>query len=128
MNLAMLFTLAYVTLAICKVMGKETKVQKKILDWLDAHGFWAFKTIVCNRSGIMDIICCSPQGRFIGIEVKQGNGRPSELQKQCVEEVVRRNGIAFVAWDLETVIYHLGKYSDETKAPKQATNAKEIDL
>ena len=92
---------------------KEGIVQGKILDWLKANNFWCFKTIVCSTNGIMDIIACSPKGNFVGIEVKYGIGVPSELQKQNIEEVKRRGGIAFVAWDLETVIYHLqGELAD----------------
>ncbi len=87
--------------------NKEGAVQGKILKWLQANNFWCFKTIVCSTNGIMDIIACSPKGNFVGIEVKYGNGRPSDLQKYHIEEVKRRGGIAFVAWDLETVICHL---------------------
>lgn len=87
--------------------GKEGKVQGKILAWLKANGFWCFKTIVCSTNGIMDIIACAPNGQFVGVEVKYGSGSPSELQKYHIEEVKRRNGIAFVAWDLETVIVNL---------------------
>lgn len=87
--------------------AKETAVQTKILDWLKAHGFWAIKVIVSSHAGTMDIIACSPKGRFCGVEVKYGSGAPSPLQKHHIEEVKKRNGIAFVAWDLQTVIFHL---------------------
>lgn len=98
--------------------GKEGAVQGKILKWLQDNNFWCFKTIVCSTNGIMDVIACSPKGRFVGIEVKYGSGKPSELQKYHIEEVKRRNGIAFVAWDLETVIYHLQDEIVEIK-PKE---------
>lgn len=82
----------------------ESKLQAKILKWLKANNFWVFKTILCNRNGIMDVIACSPKGRFVGIEVKWGAGKPSKLQEYNINEVEKRNGIAFIAWDLETVI------------------------
>ena len=85
----------------------EQKLQKKIINWLKANGFWVFKTIACNRKGIMDIIACSPRGRFIGIEVKYGANQPSKLQSWNIQEVTKLGGYAFVTWDLETVIYHL---------------------
>lgn len=81
----------------------ETKVQKKILDWLKANGYWVFKTITCNRSGIMDIIGCTPTGKFLGIEVKFGDNKASKLQSWNILEVVRRDGIAFIAWSLDDV-------------------------
>lgn len=83
---------------------KEQHLQKKILDWLAKNGFWCFKTITCNKSGIMDIVACSAQGHFVGIEVKVGYNKPSDLQKYHIEEVTRRGGIAFVTWDLQTVV------------------------
>ncbi len=85
----------------------EQKIQKKILDWLKANGFWVFKTVVCNRKGIMDIVACSPRGNFVGIEVKFGPGKPTKLQSWNIGQVQERGGIAFVAWDLETVITKL---------------------
>ena len=83
--------------------GEESKTQAKILVWLKANNYWVFKTIVCNRNGIMDIICCSPKGKFIGIEVKSRTGQPSRLQSWNIQEVLNRGGIAFIARDLDTV-------------------------
>lgn len=88
-------------------MAGEQKLQTKILEWLKDHNFWAIKVIVSSKTGTMDIIACSPKGRFVGIEVKLGANKPSALQSYNVAEVKKRNGIAFVTWDLETVIFHL---------------------
>lgn len=85
----------------------EAKLQTKILKYLKLEGYWVIKTILCNRNGIMDIIACSPRGRFVGIEVKWGNGKPSKLQEYNIAEVTKRNGVAFIAWDLETVVKNL---------------------
>lgn len=81
----------------------EQKLQTKILNWLKAHDFWVFKTVVCSRKGIMDIIGCTPKGKFLGIEVKFGVNKPSKLQSWNVQEVQRRGGLAFVAWSIEEV-------------------------
>lgn len=81
----------------------EQREQAKILKWLKANGYWVFKTISCNRAGIMDIVACSPMGQFVGIEVKYGSNQASELQKYNINEVTKRGGIAFVAWTLEEV-------------------------
>ncbi len=85
----------------------EQKIQKKIIDWLQANGYWVFKTITCNRSGIMDIIACTPWGQFLGIEVKYGANKTSKLQDYNIAEVLQRGGIAFVAYSLEEVKSHL---------------------
>ena len=84
-------------------MMSETQEQKKILDWLKANNYWVFKTIMCNRSGIMDIIGCTPTGQFLGIEVKFGDNIATKLQSWNILEVVSRGGIAFVAWSLDEV-------------------------
>lgn len=85
----------------------EQKLQSKILDWLQANGFYARKVIKANKAGVPDIVGCTPKGKFYAIEVKYGSNTASELQKYNIAEVCKRGGIAFVAWDLETVIYQL---------------------
>ncbi|BAM63080.1 hypothetical protein ETP1_029 [Edwardsiella phage ETP-1] len=85
----------------------EQALQTKIMDWLKAHGFYAVKIIACSKAGTADILACSPKGRFVAIEVKYGRNTPSELQKDFINEVERRDGLAFVTWDLQTVIFHL---------------------
>lgn len=81
----------------------ESKLQSKILAWLKANKFWVFKTILCNRNGIPDIVGCTPQGNFFAIEVKFGSGKPSKLQEWNIQEIKKAGGIAFLAWDLEIV-------------------------
>lgn len=88
----------------------EQKLQTKILSWLKDNGFWVFKTVTCNRSGIMDIIACAPGGRFVGIEVKFGTNKTSKLQDWNIAEVTKRGGLAFVAYSLEDVKYHIAAY------------------
>lgn len=85
----------------------EQDEQGKILKWLDKKGFYAFKVIRANRAGILDINGCTPKGRFFAIEVKYGNNTASGLQLYNLAEIEKRGGIAFVAWDLETVIARL---------------------
>lgn len=85
----------------------ETKVQAKILKWLKSNDFYVFKTILCNRNGIPDVIGCTPKGRFFAIEVKFGSNKASKLQEYNIEQIKAVGGIAFVAYDLETVKQHL---------------------
>lgn len=101
-------------------MAGESKLQTKILEWLKQNGFWCIKVIVSSHAGTMDIIACSPKGRFVGVEVKYGANKPSALQSYHIKEVVARNGIAFVAWDLQTVIYKLsGELTSEKPKEQQ---------
>lgn len=88
-------------------LKNEQDLQAKILEWLQEHGFYARKVIKANKAGVPDILGCTPSGRFFAIEVKFGNNTASELQNYNVAEIVKRGGIAFVTWDLETVIARL---------------------
>lgn len=88
-------------------MSSEQKVQTKILNWLRAEGHYVFKTVVCNRNGIPDIIGCTTTGTFFAIEVKYGANKASKLQQWNIEEIKKRGGIAMVAYDLDTVKHYL---------------------
>ena len=87
----------------------EQKLQTKILSWLKANGYYVFKTIRCNRAGIPDIVGCTPWGQFFAIEVKFGKNKASKLQEWNITEIETVGGIAFVAYDLQTVIDHLDR-------------------
>ena len=92
----------------------ESKTQSQILQWLEKHGFYCVKTIVSNKKGVPDILACSPKGRFIGIEVKYGNNKPSKLQEYHMMRINQTGGLAFAAWDLETVVHKLQGELSET--------------
>lgn len=81
----------------------EQKLQTKILKWLKAEGHYVFKTVVCNRNGVPDIVGCTHSGHFFAIEVKYGSNKPSKLQEWNIQEIKKRGGIALIAYDLDTV-------------------------
>lgn len=81
----------------------EQKIQKQILDYLKAEGYYSIKTIVSNRKGVPDIIACSPGGTFVAIEVKFGSNKASKLQEWNIQEINKRGGLAFVAYSLDEV-------------------------
>lgn len=87
----------------------EQKVQAKILKWLKDNGYYVFKTIVCNRNGIPDIVGCTPWGQFFAIEVKFGRNKASKLQDWNILEIQKRGGIAMVAYSLEEVKKNLAE-------------------
>ena len=88
----------------------EQKTQSKILEWLMEHGFYARKILKANKNGTPDILGCTPCGKFFAIEVKYGCNTASELQKYNIKLIEQNKGIAFVAYDLQTVIARLGQY------------------
>ena len=76
----------------------ETKVQKHILKVLETNGIIAVKTVIMNRAGIPDILACTKEGRFLAIEVKTETGKLSELQRHKLNNYIKNNAIAFVAY------------------------------
>jgi len=85
----------------------EQKLQKKIIDWLTANGYWVVKVSVANKNGVPDILACSPLGVFVAIEVKHGTNKASPLQLYNIDLIKKNNGIAMVVWSLEEVIANL---------------------
>ncbi len=91
---------------------EETKLQKSIQEYLKSLGAYCFKVhgSVCMRAGIPDIIACHC-GHFIGIEVKDGDNKPSALQEAHIRQIRKAGGIGFVAYSVEDVKEELRKWN-----------------
>ena len=89
---------------------KESAIQKKILDYLDAKGCFTVKVISANKNGIPDILCCY-KGQMIGFEVKGMGGVVSEMQKFQVSEIRKAGGVAEVVRSVDEVRHALDKLS-----------------
>lgn len=83
---------------------EETKLQKKVQDYLESLGAYCFKVhgSAYMKAGIPDIICCY-KGYFIGIECKVGKNKMSSLQEQHMGKIVIAGGIHILAYKLEDV-------------------------
>ena len=49
------------------------------------------------KAGIPDILCCI-NGRFVALELKQENGKPSELQKRNIRLINEANGVGIILY------------------------------
>lgn len=81
-------------------MAGEKNFENKIKAFLNTlPNTWYFKYWAgpYSKSGIPDIICCS-NGRFIAIEVKAANGKPTELQKRNIELIQESGGQAYILY------------------------------
>ena len=96
------------TRLIYQVMTEQS-LQKKIIDYLNLHSYYVVKTVVTNKSGVPDIIACSPSGKFVAIEVKAPGklSTVSPIQQYNLDSIVNTNGIAFAADNLSTVKKYL---------------------
>jgi len=58
-------------------------------------------------AGTPDLICCSPSGKFVGIEVKVPGNKPTEPQKETLQKITQMNGVGLWASSLEEVLADL---------------------
>lgn len=75
----------------------EVKVKKQIRKMLDAAGAYYAMPIGSGygNSGVPDFLICS-DGKFIAVEAKAGNNKPTALQEQHIAEIQAAGGIALV--------------------------------
>jgi Holliday junction resolvase len=78
-------------------MTPEAKVKKQvkaILDELEVYHFSPMQNGM-GRAGIPDIVACH-NGKFIGIECKAGNNKPTALQERELNRILNAGGEAYV--------------------------------
>ena len=64
----------------------ESKIQAKIINQLKKNGWLVIKIIKCNINGMSDLICFK-NGKTVFIEVKNENGKQSEIQKYVQKQI-----------------------------------------
>lgn len=90
----------------------EQDIQKDILRFLEKRGILAIKHNnigIYARAGVPDLLCCSNEGRFIGIEVKRPGQKPKPIQQAFLNTINNLGGIAFSAVSVEEVEQNLKK-------------------
>lgn len=75
----------------------EAKVKSQVVSILKAHGVYYFfsATHGYGKSGVPDITACY-KGRYIGIECKAGNNKPTALQDREIVAIHKAGGVAMV--------------------------------
>lgn len=95
-------------------MKKESQLQSKALAYIAAvpNQVWGVKTIMCNRTGIPDVLMCI-DGHFVAIEFKGENdsAKTSALQLKNLHDIEMNGGSAYRIDNLDTFFrvmeYHL---------------------
>lgn len=79
------------------VSTPEKKVKDQVVKTLKANGVYYFfpATYGMGRSGVPDIICCV-DSRFLAIECKAGDNKPTALQTRELNAIVSAGGSAIV--------------------------------
>jgi Holliday junction resolvase len=75
----------------------ESKVKASCVKLLKANGIYYFFPIATGmgRAGIPDIICCAA-GKFLAIECKAGNNKPTALQERELAAIKTAGGTSLV--------------------------------
>ena len=75
----------------------EKKVKDKCVKLLKAYDVYYFfpATHGYGRSGVPDIICCIT-GKFVAIECKAGDNKPTALQEKEMADIRKQGGITVV--------------------------------
>ena len=84
-------------------MMLEKYITKKIRAYLRDMGYIVIKVAggQFQSPGISDIIACSPDGRFIAVEVKQPGKQPTPLQLEFLLNVHANKGFAICVHSLD---------------------------
>lgn len=78
---------------------KEKAFEKKVKKFLTEQGCWVLKTWSngVQREGVPDLlVCCN--GYFLGIELKNETGKPSNLQLWNIDQIRKAGGMAIVLY------------------------------
>lgn len=104
----------------------EKQIENTILNWLEWKGIFAWKTKTVGtfdvrsgrflkgsklyRKGVSDIIGILPDSKLFAIEVKSKKGYVQPHQKEFIEQINNRGGLAFVARSIDDVEEKLDRY------------------
>lgn len=78
-------------------MKCERDVKERVKAILNELGIWWFMYVPTGygEAGIPDFLCCV-NGRFLAIETKFGNKKPTALQARQMGEIEKAAGVALV--------------------------------
>ena len=81
------------------MMTPEGRVKKRVKEIITSLGKDAFHFFPATggygKSGVPDIVACV-RGRFIGIECKAGDNKPTALQVKALEDIALAGGVSVV--------------------------------
>lgn len=87
---------------------KESQIEKKLKDRVEAIGGKCMKFVSPGMSGVPDRICLFPGGRVIFIETKAPGGRLRPLQRKRHQEL-RKLGFKVLVIDSEEKVNRIGQ-------------------
>ena len=110
------------------MMASEKSFELKIRTFLSFQGAWHIKYWgggVCTVAGVPDILACI-HGKFVGVEVKAKDGRPSMLQIKTLERIRQSSGAAVLLYPDEEDFFK--EWVKSGCPPDSAWYRKNIDM
>ena len=97
-------------------IASEKQFENRVKKFLKEEGCWFVKYWgggEFTKAGIPDILCCC-NGRFIGIEIKAPNGKPSTLQIHNLKKIEESGGLSILLYpdefeQFKLLIMHLNE-------------------
>lgn len=81
-------------------MGAEKNFENKVKKFLKDEGAWFVKYWgggEFTKAGVPDLLVCI-NGKFLGVEIKAKNGKPSELQLYHLQKIDNAGGYAVLLY------------------------------
>lgn len=102
------------------VYNDESDVKRDIKKLLKKYGIWYFMPSASEfgKSGIPDFICCV-HGTLLAIEAKFGYNKPTEMQRDRINEINAAGGIAI--WVNENRLHLLERLLQKLCSPTTNT-------
>lgn len=98
----------------------EVELQSQVIKYLETKGYLVtrfnnkgIRGHKVKRLGISDLLCATPTGRFLALEVKTLTGDVSLAQESFLNDVRQRGGLGWVIRsmeELESAIDYYEKY------------------
>ena len=94
----------------------EKTFQSKLIKLIEKNNGYVvkFNASAISKIGVPDLLACI-NGKFVGLEVKKENGKPSEIQLWNIEQIKKSGGIAMVVKpsDYENIEKLIEKLGDD---------------
>lgn len=81
---------------------REQDYQRKIIERLEADGYYCIKLIRTNKNGIPDVIGLK-NGDFVAVECKTPTGKVSKLQEFRLDELKQHGARCFISYGDEMI-------------------------
>ncbi len=94
----------------------EQALVNQVITYLNLYGHYVWRQntgamtteggrfVRFGHKGIADVIGVLKDGRFIAVECKVGKNKPTQFQKDFLEDITKRGGVGIVAYDLDDVV------------------------